>query len=81
MIKIEIKECISLIRKKNDIINFENFKMKDPFQTIYPEQSRIDRILISNHLITKINTIEHKIKLSDHRTVELHINFTKKHLQ
>ena len=57
--------------------------MKDTFQTVYiqkkntTEQSRIDRILISNHLITKINTIEHKIKLSDHITVELDLNFDK----
>ena len=71
-------------KRLNNIINFENLNLKDAFKTINPEvtnfttkRSRIDRFLISNFLLTKIDLILHKEYISDHKAIELTLKFDK----
>ena len=68
----------------NNIMDYNNFKIKDIYKTIYPkninytmEKSRLDKFYISEHLITKVDNIIHGIYLSDHKTVELELNMEK----
>lgn len=64
----------------NKTINFNDFGVTDTFRNFnlnkkeYTNQvSRLDRIYISNFLITKIKNIKLGEYISDHRTVELEI--------
>ena len=68
----------------NTIMDYNNFKLKDVYKTIHPNdlnfttrKSRLDRFYISEHLMTKIIKIKHGKFLSDHKTVEIEINIEK----
>lgn len=71
----------------NKIFNNLEFKIHDIFRLFYPNKidftytnSRIDRIYISEHLLSNIKTVRHMDKITDHKIVLLELemgNFKK----
>ena len=67
-------------KETNKIINFDAYDLIDVFYNFYEDiqafttkVSRIDKIFISKHLITKITNFKHGVYISDHKTVEMSI--------
>ena len=67
-------------KETNKIINFDTYDLIDVFYNFYEDiqdfttkVSRIDKIFVSKHLITKVTNFKHGVYISDHKTVEMSI--------